>query len=321
MSSFLLSDFPRPVRLSEYQSFTDRLLEKTMSVDGILAVYGIGSVSAPGISDLDFVAVFRNDTTVLEDSRQTLNGNEKYMLIHSLYGASAEQFLAAQSFSFFQPYRFLAGKEQLPSQLPVADPAIRDQVALEYLLKFYISLKLQHAYKLIRVRSVLLNAKGAMIDLHHLAPDHPEREKFADELTNIRADWFKGNPPLDAFRSWYHRFSNWFFLFVEEKFRQLPFYIPEVRSYRMSRNLFIHNGPRLQATGKGMTFPILYPLLGNRYFKVLNRINRLEVTLPMQRDNVPAVMLDYFRFNTEHRAYNRLHLPHYLPLTSSLHLQ
>jgi len=36
---------------------------------------------------------------------------------------------------------------------------------------------------------------------------------------------------------------------------------------------------------------------------------------------VPAVMLDYFRFNTEHRAYNRLHLPHYLPLTSSLHLQ
>lgn len=291
-----------------------------MNIAGVRAVYGIGSVGAPGISDLDLVVVFEDGVTAPLDLRQELSPNDKYILIHSLYGASESQFLLSPSYSFFHPYRLLAGQELL-SSCPPADASVRRQVAMEYLLKFYITLKLQQAYKMIRVRSVLLNAKGAMIDLNYLSPDNHELESFSRELTVLRNNWFVNSDSLQEFQSWFHRFSSWYFNFVEEKFLSLPFFLPDSRSYQLSKNIFIHHGQQLHAKHSGSIFPFLYPLLGKRYFNMLNRINRLDIFVPIRSEGWPSPIVDYFRFGSEHRTYNRLHLPHYLPLASSLHLK
>jgi len=211
MPSFLLSDFPRIISHSDYDECTVRLIEATLSMKGVLAVYGIGSVSSPGISDLDLVAVFQEDIICDNNVRSALSADDKYLLIHSMYGASANRFLKAQDFTFFQPYKLLAGNDLLPEKLPVPDPSVRLQVTLEYLLKFYISLKLQHAYKLIRIRSILLNAKGSFIDLRYLSPGNPDVEEFHEELKSIRSKWFIDANSSENFQSWFHRFSNWFF--------------------------------------------------------------------------------------------------------------
>jgi hypothetical protein len=213
MSGYLFSDLPRLADTGDY-TIAIRAVQDQLSVyNGLVSLYAIGGVSAPGISDLDMVAVFQNNSIVAADPRNGLDDLSRYLFIHALYGASADQFLQAQSFSFFRPYRLLHGEDLLAAKY-VGNPApeVRDQVALEYLLKFYISLAMQRTYRLLRVRSVLLNAKGAGIDLLHVAPESSTVQSFISEVTELRSRWFsRPNPPLNDFQDWFDRFCNWFF--------------------------------------------------------------------------------------------------------------
>jgi hypothetical protein len=89
----------------------------------------------------------------------------------------------------------------------------------------------------------------------------------------------------------------------------------------MSKNILLQTGDRLKVTKIGANLPFLYKVMGDRYFKVLNRINQLNFSVPATNCDIPSPVLDYFHFAAEYRQYNRIHLPHFLPLASSLHLK
>lgn len=321
MAAFLLSDLPRSVLSSEYQATIDRLLQRITTNEDVVAVYAIGGVSAPGISDLDFVAVFPDNYSSTFDIRRELSQQEKYLLIHSFYGITQTEFSKAPSYSYFHPYRLLSGTELIDKAEIDFNTTVQTQVALEYLLKFYISLHLQHAYRLIRVRSILLNAKGVLADLKYLLPLDSSVDDFTKELMDLRSSWLDKEPPLKEFQSWYFRFSEWYFPLVESVFIKHPFYLPQNRVYTMGKNTALRAGSKLSVNHRGILAPFLHHVLGKRYFNVLNRINRFDFTVPFQSDHLPHDIEKYFDYTLGQRAYNSVHLPHYLPLASSLHLK
>ena len=62
---------------------------------------------------------------------------------------------------------------------------------------------------------------------------------------------------------------------------------------------------------------MLHPFLGKKYFNLLNRYSNFQLSLPFIAKDIPEPIKAYFNYNQRHRDYNKLHLPHYLPLTSS----
>ena len=319
MKGYLISDLPVKVDLEAYQHAVDRVVESLGNVLGCSSVYRIGSVGAPGISDLDLVVVAKDNASLSIDLRKTMTISERYLFIHDLYGSSASLFLEGQRFSFFRPYRLIRGEDILfGSNFPEPDPAVRRQVALEYLIRFYFSVTMQKAYKLLRVRSLLLNAKGASIDIEYLSPSDIQVRGVVRKLKSMREDWFKTQkPPVAAFIEWFEEMAHWLEHFMTDQLSRLPFYLPDHRSYSLGRNIGIIHGDSVKMMSKVSRYPMLHPFLGKKYFNLLNRYSNFQLSLPFIAKDIPEPVRAYFNYNQRHRDYNKLHLPHYLPLTSS----
>lgn len=323
MPSFLPDDLPVRHAAADYTRAVEDMVARLSAIPDIVSVYGIGGVGAPGISDLDMVAVVRDGATLEMDPRAGLSVSGRYLFIHTLYGACVSQFKSAQSYSFFHPYRLLYGEDLLSTEsLPEPLPVVRTQVAMEYLLKFHISVVMQRVYRMVRVRSLLLNGKGAAIDIRHLDPDNHEANALIEELMQLRSSWFSTEkPPVNALIDWFCRLQPWFDTFLYTQLQHHAFYVPEYRPMRMSRHVELRPSAVWKHRHQGIRLPFLHRWFGRDYFKLLNRLNRITFDIPFRQDGIPQPVLDYFSFNAEHRNYNRIHLPRFLPLTSSLHVR
>lgn len=321
MRSYLPTDLPRFVAPEVYEQTVADIAAALRSNHDLVSLYRIGSVASPGISDIDMVAVFRDGAGNGHDARRGIGETGRYLFVHSLYGASQSDFLRAQPYSFFSPYQLVFGKELLQGNVTAADPLVRLQVAFEYLSKLFINYALQDAYGLLRIRSLLLHGKGAAIDLGYLSPNDHEWKYWIDPVMEWRKQWFTKPPSASEMTVWLKGFLRFLENFLHGQLARNHFYLPADKEFRLGRNLIVKRGERYTCTARGIRPAFMAPLLGKKYLNLLNRLNRVTITLPYQTTGIPQPVLEYFEFNELHRANNRLHLPGYLPLTSSLHLR
>src|SRR4051794_2971396 len=108
MAVFL--DIPVEVSLRPYEMAVDHAVEILSGIEGIKSVYRIGGFSAPGISDIDLVVVFKDEFVFKDDIRSFLSDDERYLFIHRLYGIPEKYFLQPESRAFFHHYKLLSGK-------------------------------------------------------------------------------------------------------------------------------------------------------------------------------------------------------------------
>ena len=71
---------PAQKSLDDYRASIDRVLKKVNQCGGIVAVYQIGGLSAPGISDIDLVVIVEDDTIVQQDPLEDISDHDKYFL-------------------------------------------------------------------------------------------------------------------------------------------------------------------------------------------------------------------------------------------------
>ena len=57
MISFAFERWPVPVSLDEYESVAEEIRLHLSRIPSVISIYGFGGVSAPGISDVDRIAV------------------------------------------------------------------------------------------------------------------------------------------------------------------------------------------------------------------------------------------------------------------------
>lgn len=317
------SDLPVKVPVEAYDEAKKRFVAYFAGVSGLTSIYSFGSVSDPGISDIDLLLVFEDEMMCKTDFRRQMSAEDRYLFIHAPYATGKSLLFEGQRFTFFRPYHLVHGDDVFfGMNFKEADPLVRHQVALEYLLRLYFSLQMQNAYRLLRVRSILLNAKGSFIDILHLAPSDLQALSLNGQLRQLRTEWFAGKkPPLNDFTLWFESFFTWFTSFLEEQMRRGVMYLPQDRIYTIARNLTFSKSTSLAIDAKVTRMALLKPVLGRKYFNFLNRLSSFHVTLPFQNENIPEPLSAYFNYNTRQRTHNRLHLPHCLPFTNSLHLK
>jgi hypothetical protein len=316
-------DAPRYVSKESYGVVVDAMVDFLTRQPGILSIYQIGHVSTPGISDIDMVAVFADDASCTIDPREMLSDDGRYLFIHNLYGVSRADFVGGQRYSFFHNYVHLWGDKvpQESTRLNAHDEAaLKRQLALEYLVKMYIGMTVERTYRIVKLRSLMLQVKGLLYDCDFLGITSGPFVDAIKHLVATREKWFASQPQFEEIRKQCLRLYEELAQFLECALQSNTLFLPPTPPYRLSRNIRVHAGGALKCRHSGFNMPPSFGFLGRRYFNLQHRFNRFDFELPLESNSIPGVIQRQFDWQKEMQHNNRKRFPHFMALSSSLNL-
>lgn len=316
-----LTDFPRAVPKEAYDAVIDRVVGALARQPGVRSIFQIGSVSNPGISDIDFFIVFDDGARCDVNPRADLSGDELYLVNHGLFGSCAAHFAEVQKFSFFHNYHLLWG-EALPVAIANPPPddvrVLKRQIALEYLVKMYVDSVVEATYGIARVRGFLLHIKGILYDLDFLGAGRCAMRDIVEEWVTRRDRWFARPPSTGEIRQSLARFDAELPRFIARQFAAGPFYLPPGREFAIAGNMTLAVADDFGFEHRGVTLPSLLGGLGRRYFNIQHRFNSFRFRVPARAAAESPLLDQRFRFLGGMKDYNREHLPCFMPAISSL---
>src|SRR5204863_7205513 len=102
-------------------------------------------IGSPGISDIDFYVVFKDDFKYEGNPVEGISAEDRYLFTHNLFGTSQKFASRMEQYTYFVSYNNLYG-ENLISQHDLETnglDAMNQQIAAEYLLKAWITVSVE----------------------------------------------------------------------------------------------------------------------------------------------------------------------------------
>ncbi len=197
-----LVDMPRFFSLKEYEETVSKVVAHLSRFQEVVAIHQIGSISAPGISDIDIVVVFADVSGRWKRAgySRILNQRDRYRLMHSLFAISTNLYSRNDLLPPIFTSQLLHGTD-VPANLVLSAQelsAVREIYAVEYVLANIFNLYQQvHAGRL-KVRGLLCSFKALAHDLDLLSDERMRMEvrEFQERVCRLRANWW--NDPNGA---------------------------------------------------------------------------------------------------------------------------
>lgn len=316
-----LTDYPHPVDISHYEQSIKRMVARLAAIPGVHAIYQIGSIGSPGISDIDMFVVFDDHVTTNFQPIAGLSRMDRYLFLHALYGANRSRFNDIQRYTFFHNYSHLWGEDLFKMQRPISSSqsdVLKVQTALEYLYKMYISATIERSYQIIRVHGLLLHIKALMYDLQFLNVSGGRLFELISEMIQWRENWFHRAVPKKSLIFWHREFYNALHDFLVQKFSEKTFYLPQKTPFKIARNVTIDPGPDLSCVHRGLILPPALGGLGRKYFNIQHRWNTFVFTVPSKNSSIPLPIMERNDLLSAIIQHNKRHLPNFMAPASSL---
>ncbi len=160
------ADIPKYVPVAEYHAAMDRMVTSLSNYKEILSIYQIGGLNTPGISDIDFYVVFEDNKSLNFNPVKDISAADRYLFSHNLFGTSKSLALQLEKYTFFGNYKLLNGTEIDFQNYTLSSSdriLLQQQIALEYLIKAWLSIRIQLFYGIIKTRGLLLHSKAIFI--------------------------------------------------------------------------------------------------------------------------------------------------------------
>ncbi|HCI58940.1 MAG TPA: hypothetical protein DFH96_09165 [Bacteroidetes bacterium] len=320
---YKLIDKPHFVSHEIYNEVTDKLISKLASNANVIAIYTIGHVGNPGISDIDMLIIVKDNCKLTHNFRADMSDIEKYLFLHQPYACSESGFKKAETFSFFHNYNLVHGIDvRTSSKLNSTEIEIlKKQTALEFLLKMFMQLYIQKKYRILRVRDLLLHGKALIYDLEFLNISSGNLYQLVQKVIEWRKEWFNKTPTDNDIIEW---FESLFFelnlQFTQNKlFSEISF--PESKTYSIAKNITLKaSSNNFSVSHSGFIVPMLNAISSKKGVRILNRFNSFHFDVPSSIKQTPSIITERFETEAMLRSYGKKFLPYFLPMTSSLHL-
>jgi hypothetical protein len=315
-----LTDFPHPVPREAYARALEDVLAPLRAEPAVLAVYQIGGIRTPGISDVDLLLVFRDDAACQLNPLAGLADEGRYLFPHSQIGLATRYFPGAIRFGFFHDYKLLFGQEQRaasPGLSATESEWVKHQTGIEYLLKMFISMSVERTYGIVKVRNLLLLGRALRYDLEYVGALDGRVSSLVDQVIAWRDQWFQSRPRDREIGRWFVELHGELEVLLRDLLAAAPMFAPAWANLQIAGNMEIRPAQRLSVDHHGLTLPSMLGGLGRRYFNLQHRFNRFLFHVPITREG-PPVLHERHELVAEMRAYNDRLLPHFMPPTSSL---
>jgi hypothetical protein len=310
-----LTQWPVYYSPEAYHDAINDLCLRLQSISGLKAIYQIGGISDYGISDIDLLIVFESTINFQEDPLN-LHGIKanRYLFTHRLFGTTENRLESLENFTLFGNYSHLYGNQyKFAISISGEDKKIIEkQIALEYMLKAFISLHISLTYGQVKVRNLLLHVKALRLDLELLGIKGGLFHELVHELTGLRKNWFLQTPQQSQFTLKVIRFYEQFKTVMEKLFQEHPFYILAGNPVRIARHIEIIPRPAFRPPRTSVS-PLLKLLIPeNRKEKILNRIMLFRFELPVNLRPAPEIIQQRHHYIREGIEFNRANLPWFL---------
>lgn len=194
----VLERFPMPMTAVDYERASARIDELLLATPGVVAVYKTGSVSAPGISDIDRIAVTRGPGRI-ESIWSSLTDREKYAAMHTPFIASSTTFAEHPWYANVQPLELVAG-EEVRLDPPTIDAALISKLlGIEGLVTLRLKLEKQAVARRIKVRPLLCELNNLRHCLRLVGLDEQAVAgawKLSRFTTDVRQTWWDRPPDV-----------------------------------------------------------------------------------------------------------------------------
>ena len=197
---------------------------------------------------------------------------------------------------------------------------VRCQIAFEYLIKMYITLSIQRVYRVFKLRDFFLHTKALTYDLELLNVHDGALYDAVQAAVEMRNSWFVQPTPRHRILTALANLEQALHAFLENEIHNHDFYLPGPGSYQISRSIAIKKGDSFKPRKTGLVLPSVFNRIGRRYYSLQNRLLKFEFDVPAVTENLPPLVKERFQASRDAKVYNLKHLPHFLPLTSSLNI-
>ncbi len=188
------SSHPRNYNISDYYKTIDKVLNIFDSCAEVISIYQIGSISNPGISDIDLILILESDIPEFSiDYYSYLDPQDKYLLMHGLFAMPLQIF---KKIEYLIPTRRL---QLLKGQSVILDGTLDENevgeleriYALEYILVNLFNLMNQFYLKSLKIRNLLCSLNGLVMDFSILNKSLDNRhQSFQASLKHLRENWW-----------------------------------------------------------------------------------------------------------------------------------
>lgn len=192
-SDFLFEKNPRRVETVGYRACVDRCVERFSKYEGLQAVYQFGSVSSPGISDIDLLLIFDDEAPLSTPQWQTAcTLDDRYLLMHAPAVLPASLVGESAYLAFLNAPQLLWGKSLFPPGGAATSAFVKHLIASEQLMRLLINLDRQLHVRRIKVRPTLCELYSLKYDFV-LVPDfkHALQGDFVTGIGALRNSWFE----------------------------------------------------------------------------------------------------------------------------------
>jgi len=190
------NDFPRPRPLEDYQREKARFVDYFKRHSDVKAIYEMGSVKDPGISDLDLILVLSPKCRLTTEDFQFLESLDSYLFAH-------RPFVISDTLFPFAPYLFFASNlnklwgEDYALLCPDHEPEQRQLawlLAAEAAVGRLLDLVFQTAWgQGVSLRGMLLKLNSIKHNINlsrEFTGEFHIFDKFISEVTALRIQWF-----------------------------------------------------------------------------------------------------------------------------------
>ncbi len=312
-------DLPGAAEPKDYEEAVGSLVRRIREFPGVIGIIRFGSLMSPGISDIDLLVVFEDDTRCDLKPLERFPPGYAHLLSHGVDAMSWSFYRDTPNYTFWFNSKCIWGDaERLhikPARSRDEEEALKIQTAIEYVITNYIDLTLQVSYGIIKLRAMLQHLKGLAYDLEFLDITSGPLHEAVAKLRVWMARWQERKPAVAELSEWIRSFYGIFTAFVKEQTAMHPVYVPLRASYSYTRNVELIPGASAEWRRSGLPLPGALFFLGRRYYNLQHRLNRWTFTFPMKHQ-APEIVEKRFEYFRNMKRYNVHHFPGFSHLTT-----
>ena len=196
-------NIPREYSSGDYKEVVDYIIKKYSKINGLISIYDWGSLSDPGISDLDFIFVFDKNNAksmpILSRAFYLLNDRFRYIARHPFFYIDEESF---KNIKYVYPdakFKLLFGRNIKINKISSIDNyfskiALISDIIVRHYPRDFLE---QIIIKSINARDMLLRLNSLKLSIKTIEiltkENHSDWDYKINQIEKLRKNWFKEN--------------------------------------------------------------------------------------------------------------------------------